>query len=373
MTAILLERRTHGGTRAPDWSCSERYPVLVARSHRELHSSTSRNEVSGGKRDSGTGSSGHGHVSVKDCSATDDYVSRSRAAGHDYGASDVAGTVANTIEARAIAVQVRNLEPRTYYSFRASAVNNQGGSDPGPPCRRIRTPPPRPPSWVLAVADATYPDSSAAPEATYNPLPPRAVCSGLGACTVIWDEPYCNGAPIESYEVEAKMLGREVAQGAGLPMENVLERTSLGDKERVNSDLVEQNLAIAKGWRGRGESRGERKIPVEGIIVDGVTNGGNKLEELRIDNTDGGNSCKTASTLVSETVVFLHCEGKGRVAREVINTFTRKATSNARHVVIRGLTTGGEYAFRVAGVNVAGKGEQGPWTGSVCVVDNGGE
>ncbi|CAN0507524.1 unnamed protein product, partial [Ectocarpus sp. 8 AP-2014] len=45
------------------------------------------------------------------------------------------------------------------------------------------------------------------------------------------------------------------------------------------------------------------------------------------------------------------------------------APSHLRHLVIRGLATGGDYVFRVSASNAAGMGESGPWTEVVRVVD----
>ncbi|CAN0450739.1 unnamed protein product, partial [Scytosiphon promiscuus] len=128
---------------------------------------------------------------------------------------------------------VEGLQPRTYYSFRASAVNARGAGDPGPPTSGAR---PRLPC-----------------------SPPRAACSGLGACTVRWEEPFSNGAAVEFYQVEGKA--------------------------------------------------------------------------------------------------------------EVVQKFRRSVPSHLRHLVVRGLATGGDYVFRVAASNTAGLGEAGPWTEVVRVED----
>lgn len=55
--------------------------------------------------------------------------------------------------------------------------------------------------------------------------------------------------------------------------------------------------------------------------------------------------------------------------RKVEQRFMRSFPAHLRHAVIRGLVTGGEYAFRVLAINSAGRGEPGPWTEIVRVVD----
>ncbi|CAM9465246.1 unnamed protein product, partial [Sphacelaria rigidula] len=111
---------------------------------------------------------------------------------------------------RELIVHVDGLKPRTHYSFRASAVNGKGSGDPGPPCRRVRTSLPRPPTWspidMKALASANTPKILANIEAKNV------------TCSVAWEEPHDNGAPIESYQVECTRLGATVVRTIGATM-----------------------------------------------------------------------------------------------------------------------------------------------------------
>lgn len=83
----------------------------------------------------------------------------------------------------------------------------------------------------------------------------------------------------------------------------------------------------------------------------------------------GGLRRSTSATMASAGGMGLPGLAAQGAAREVEQRFMRSFPAHLRHAVIRGLVTGGEYAFRVAAINSAGRGKPGPWTGIVRVID----
>ncbi|CAM9348828.1 unnamed protein product [Scytosiphon promiscuus] len=323
VTAMLLETRRHGGIQPPEWSRCERHPVPS-----DLATTSGREENSDDRSPKSTAVYGDGSVrGASNCSRS--VVGElggsigQRQLGRGGGVSDgTCMSVASKATACCeVVVLVEGLQPRTYYSFRASAVNARGAGDPGPPCRRVRTAAPRPPSWFLArndssaaAAEAEAATTSAATNtsavetrstsgarARLPCSPPRAACSGLGACTVRWEEPFSNGAAVEFYEVEGVRIGPKVAH-------------------------IDVGAAcIGKEHEDLGKGTGDRE------------------DEAK--------------------------RQQARERSESASMFRRSVPSHLRHLVVRGLATGGDYVFRVAGSNTAGLGKPGPWTEVVRVED----
>lgn len=436
ITAMLLETREHGGTRAPEWSRCERHPVPHAADAIVVRDSDA-GKPTGGSRGSdarddsrdandskpdgaqsvvksspappSTRSEATGIMAVRDSHDADapatggsvrDENNTGGSRGNDSrGASDDArdssrdssGSTPSTRGAiiavtspfssssssplppttnsrrGEIVICVDGLRPRTYYSFRASAVNAQGAGDPGPACRRVRTSAPRPPTWAVGVPNADTladEDSKVNSEAAGNqgergsrrtalllPPPPRAACSGLGACTVGWDEPFSNGAPIDSYEVETvKFASQEIA---------VEKRGSaLKSGSSINSGREEAiTTPGAAAAAGEGRPASPQHTTCEG----------------KPDAKQGADPrSSSSSTMALAGVVTLPGVGvaaERRAAREIEQRFTRSVPAHLRHAVIRGLVTGSEYAFRVVAINSAGRGQPGSWTGTVRVAD----
>lgn len=287
ITALLLEKREHGGARLPEWSRCDHYPILPTR------------------------------VPV----ANEETVRRASRE-HDTGNC---GTAHSTVSSEIIVV-VDNLKPRTYYSFRASAINGNGPGEPGPPSRWIRTSPAQPPSWVVTTG-------------TLVRGRPRATCFGIEACTVLWDEPINNGARIESYVVETAMiLGRAQPSGAA----------SVDDQASV-----EGGREISRNGDGKSS-------PQNGLLV-------------KTDPESRGQSPQVVAEMAMGSMVDVKEPPSGQKSvirqHEVIKHLTHVVVSPTRHAVIKGLTTGVEYAFRVTGTNAAGRGKPGPWSEIVQVVD----
>lgn len=314
IAAVLVETREHSGARASEWARCERHPVLPQGGDRDEQRNpsgvTEPEQTSSARARPGT------PPGVDNCSGGSSSTGDHSSLSPHHRSSHVVPTCE-------LDVQVGGLKPRTYYSFRASAVNRKGTGDPGPPGRRIRTSPPRPPSWSIEERVAV----SAAP------VQPRATPSGHCTCSVAWDEPFCNGAPIESYEVEMNRVGAVAADLA--PQTNV-----------APSSLLQPADEITANKRKAGTLRGSP--PSEEIVEEPP------CSELQV------------SRLAENEIASVE---PGVRNREIIETSVRTVAAHMRAVVIRGLVVHGEYAFRVAGVNVAGRGEPGPWTEMVRIPD----
>lgn len=415
VTAMLLETRRHGGTQPPEWSRCERHPVppTLTASAADGAASNGPTNVTASSGGSGTGGSGGGRAS--------EHRGRRRVGG---GGGAGAGSVSSSRTGTAcceIVVLVDGLTPRTYYSFRASAVNARGGGDPGPPCRRVRTAAPRPPSWGLehnalnptlqetppsgGETEQAFGDEKATERAGgagrvvtdgthLSCAPPRAACSGLGACTVLWEPPFSNGAVVELYEVEVVRIGPEVVRvGVGeTAKDKEGEEVHGGD---VNgSSGHDSHPAEAAAVKVLDEKQVELNEGTEGRVVDG---GGEEyrlgdlgtlslsvLKERQKEEAAGEAAATEPPPPPPEVVCLPAPEdsarargreggggeaGKAEVVREVEQRLTRSVPSHMRYLVVRGLATGGDYIFRVRASNVAGMGEAGPWTEVVRVVD----
>lgn len=391
--AMLLETRRHGGIQPPEWSRCERYPV------------PSDPATTDCPEDNSDGHSPTSAVALRD-GGGQEMGSSSRSVGRQVGGTirpqrlgvdGDAGPPSISTRATAcceIAVLVEGLQPRTYYSFRASAVNARGAGDPGPPCRRVRTAAPRPPSWSLArndanasaaVADATSaatnslaaksrgtPDTAAC----FPCSPPRAACSGLGACTVRWEEPFSNGAAIDFYEVEAVRIGPKVAHvdvGAAC-----MAKEHEGSKGPPGP--IKGRESSVNAWKGVGdrEDKGEHQQPYDQVTCSPLVSRADGEKEEK-ETTASPPPPPPPPEIIIVPVQQRARGGRGgaggrrggreEVAREVIQKFRRSVPSHLRHLVVRGLATGGDYVFRVAGSNSAGLGEAGPWTEVVRVED----
>lgn len=382
---MLVETRRHGGTQPPEWSRRDRHPVLptLAANAADEGASSGSTRVTA-TSGSGTGGRGgsraggnHGHRQV----------GGGGGAGGGGAPSSRPGTACCEI-----VVLVDGLTPRTYYSFRASAVNARGAGDPGPPCRRVRTAAPSPPSWAVghnvvkppppgektAQASAGKTESGgpggggvATAGTQLTCAPPRAACSGLGACTVLWEEPFSNGSVIELYEVEVVRIGPDVmGKGVG---------TTAKDKEgndAVHDDNVNGNTGHdSNPTKGRISDRaGEERQP-GGLGLMSLSMPEKKQTEEAADEAAVAESPPPPPELVSLPIPEREGRrrggegGRGEVVREVKQRFTRSVPSRMRHLVVRGLATRGDYVFRVRASNVAGMGEAGPWTQVVRVVD----
>lgn len=245
-------------------------------------------------------------------------------------------TTNSTVRSEIIVI-VDNLKPRAYYSFRASAINGNGSGEPGPPSRRIRTSPAQPPSWVVTTASS----------GTLEGGRPRAACSGIEACTVLWEEPSSNGARIEPYIVETAMiLGRAQPPGAA----SIDNQASVEGDSDVSSKGVGKSSGCAAG----------AGFPQNGSLV--------KTEP---ESRGAGPQAVAETATGSMVVVKESLDGQTPMIRqhEVIKHLTHVVVSPTRHAVIKGLKTGVEYAFRVVGTNAAGRGKPGPWSEVVQVVD----
>lgn len=287
ITALLLEMREHGGARLPEWSRCDHYPVLPARVP-----VANEEPVGQASREHDTG---------------------------DFG-------TANSTVCNEIIVVVDNLKPRTYYSFRTSAINGNGPGKPSPPSRRIRTSPAQPPSWVVTTGN-------------FVRGCPRATCSGIEACTVLWDEPISNGAQIESYVVETAMI--------------------LGPAQLSGAASVDDQASV-KGGSEVSKNGNGKSSPQNGLLV-------------KTEPESKGKSPQVVAGTAMGSVVVVNEPPSGQTPvirqHEIIKHLTHVIVSPTRHAVIRGLTTGVEYAFRVAGTNAAGRGKPGPWSEVVQVVD----
>lgn len=389
VTAMLLETRRHGGIQPPEWSRCERHPVPS-----DLASTNSEKETSDDHPPLPAGASSGGGSRERGGSSRSVGGGVGGTAGHRQlggrGSIGDTGPPSVTRKTKAcceVVVLVDGLQPRAYYSFRASAVNARGAGDPGPPCRRVRTAAPRPPSWslaqndtdVAAVAAAVGTDQSATKSresscgaaARLSCSPPRAACSGLGACTVLWEEPFSNGAAIGFYEVEAVRIGPRVAhidvgvmcmgkqcEGAHDPAGPIKERklsSNAGKKRSDNGEDAEPN-------QPPGRSTSSPLIPKtdsdEGQVTLASPPPPPEVVIVPVQQTArrrGGASGRRG--------------GREEVAREVIQKFRRSVPSRLRHFVVRGLVKGGDYVFRVRGSNAAGLGAAGPWTEVVRVED----
>ncbi|CAM9452554.1 unnamed protein product, partial [Ectocarpus fasciculatus] len=384
ITAMLLETRRHGGTQPPEWSRCERHPVPSTADRGNQHGSSSAStpaaptESEGGDGGGG-GSSGDGKTGG---------TLEPRRLGR-VGRGDTGGIPGSTRKARKcceIVVLVEGLQPRTYYSFRASAVNARGASDPGPPCRRVRTSAPRPPSWVLAqdIVNTTAVAVPAAPATTPSPtksaggtagvafrcLPPRATSSGLGACTVRWEEPFSNGAAVEQYQVEVVSLGPEVEGNNVGGVEDRDKKVEDADKTSANTPAVplkEEEGVSGDAKKGNDVGREEQQDdPCNQPTLSAVMH---KAEMDEPSETTTASPPPPPPEVVALPAPQLAGREGGRVVREVKQRFPRAVPSHLRHLVIRGLATGGDYVFRVSASNTAGMGEPGPWTEVVRVVD----
>lgn len=321
-----------------------------------------------------------------------------------------------------IIVLVDGLMPRTYYSFRASAINARGAGDPGPPCRRVRTAAPRPPSWGLRH-DTANSTTVATPSpggetaqglggrkeiegagggsvdvaGTHDPCPPpRAACSGLGACTVLWEEPFSNGAAIELYEVEIVRIGPEVTgkdvgatskdKGEEDVQDDDINGNNVHDSHPTEAAAAaaapaEDTAGLDKDADSRVADRGGRKQQPEDLSILSPSNvPEKKRKEEAIGEAAGAEPPPPPPEVITLPATEHGGQGRakggaereaggGEVVREVKKRFTRSVPSHMRHLVVRGLATGGDYLFRVAASNVAGMGEAGPWTQIVRVVD----
>ena len=110
---MLLETREHGSLRAQGWSRRDCHPIVPL---------------------------GRAPIDREDPKSE---IFHEHGAGNDHdgaSATTIAATGAANTARRKIVVRVDDLKPRTYYSFRASAVNTRGAGEPGAPSRRIRTP-----------------------------------------------------------------------------------------------------------------------------------------------------------------------------------------------------------------------------------------
>lgn len=255
VTAMLLEMREHTGTGFPEWGRCERHHVRCGDGQQTETSRTS--------------------VLSKDSSTP-----------------------------RMVVIMVSDLKPRTFYSFRTSAINAKGAGEPGLPCRRVRTSPPQPPSWqdcMISSSTGARVEIDMELDAASRPT---TRLSGPGACTVMWNEPLLNGAPINAYELESA---------------------------RITID---------------GESTS--KQPREGS--------GSLLLPLTLHDEN----CSQPRKIISVGVRYF-AEDSGN-AKIITEHKSRTLPAHARSYVMRGLASGSQYMFRVAGVNMAGKGEPGQWS-----------
>lgn len=407
VTAMLLETRRHGGTQPPEWSRCDRYPVpsTLAANEEASNGSTTVTATSG----SGTGGRGGGRNGGK-------YGHRRVGGGGGAGAGGSPSCRKETACCE-IVVLVDSLTPRTYYSFRASAVNARGAGDPGPPCRRVRTAAPSPPSWGLGH-EAVNPmlaafspsrgktaqefggkmdsegagggggDGGVAIAGAHLPCaPPRAACSGLGACTVLWEEPLSNGAVIELYEVEVVRIGPEViGKGVGATAKEKEGGDVHNDDVNGNdghdsypTEAAEAAAAATAPAQEKSELNQHMKVDPEDLSSLSAF-----MPEKPKKEAIGEAAAAEPPPPPPEVVTLPAPEnagrgrgkgggggqgGRGEEVREVKQRFTRSVPSHMRHLVVRGLATGSDYVFRVAASNVAGMGEAGPWTQVVGVVD----
>lgn len=321
ISAVLLETREHSGARAPEWSRCERHPVLppIGDQHHFADSTVSDRADVGGAASLGGGAAG----------------------GNSFGWNTLgerSGCTTKCLQTKDVIVRVGGLKPRTHYSFRASAVNGKGAGDPGPPCRRVRTSPPRPPSWspMETIAYPAKQTLSGAESEDHSVseggglvrhAPPRAISCGHGACSVAWEEPFCNGAPIESYEVEFARLGAVVAV---------------------------ENPVVAPPALATTESRENRSDTSLGFQPPIKT-----MEPPPPQPQPIPQPPRVSVALVES----------GGEPREIMETAVRTVAAHMRVVSIKGLVTHGEYTFRVAGVNVMGRGEAGLWSAIVRIPD----
>lgn len=348
ISAVLLETREHSGARAPEWSRCERHSVPLQPGNQQ-HFIAASGEFEGAI---GVGSS---TISSMGSGATGGSSSVSVGGNTTLGGESGCSTARTDPGApmRELIVHVDGLKPRTHYSFRASAVNGKGSGDPGPPCRRVRTSLPRPPTWspidMKALASANTPKILANIEAKnvsgarngsksedddygLGPAPPRAILSGHGACSVAWEEPHDNGAPIESYQVECTRLG------AVVDVENLVDIAL----------VVPPVLAAAGDQRIVGE-----KLSTGFEWPEGAT---------------GESSPQPTVSPPSRTTIIAPSGHDGQ-RREEIETVVRTIGATMRVMAIEDLAVHGEYVFRVAGVNAAGRGDLGPWSAIVKIPD----
>ena len=390
---MLLETRRHGGTQPPEWSRCDRHPVpptLAANNADEGASSGSATLTA--TSGSGSGGSGGGRVGGNH--------------GHRRAGGGGASSSRKYTACCEIVVLVEGLTPRTYYSFRASAVNARGAGEPGLPCRRVRTAAARSPSWGLGhnVVNPTLAAPSlggekgggdgvggggvAVASTHFACAPPQAVCSGLGACTVRWEEPYSNGSVIEMYEVEVVRIGPEVIGKGGGATAEVKEGQDVHDDDTNANSGHDSHPTDAATVTAPDEEKAELNEDTQGRVVDrGV--GEKRPEEGSLPPSMSEKKQKeeaTGEATAAETpppppeVISVPLPepsgrsggGDGRreeVVREVKQRFTRSVQSHMRHLVVRGLTTGDDYVFRVRASNAAGMGEAGLWTQVVRVID----
>ena len=396
VTAMLLETRRHGGTMPPEWSRCDRHQVPSAATDNAKRKAMGKEEPRNGSATTiatspdSSGDRPHGgHHGLR--------------RGGDGRGPGVGGFPAAARTAKPcceVVVLVDGLTPRTYYSFRASAVNARGTGDPSPPCRRVRTAAPRPPSWCQQDGVTVNPKQAASPTDSERGgggggggAPPRAECSGLGACNVHWDEPFSNGAAVELYEVEVVRLGPEVEGMVVAGADNSSVDTDVdgdgGDCKSGNDDVRVEEVAAASAAAavaGAAVDPNQHKSALDTVEKDSVVECGEKVQQSRDLSTLsaivlGKKKTKEADEIGEAAppppppVVVLPAPervgpgGRGEVVREVMQRFTRSVPSHMRYVVIRGLATGGDYVFRVAASNVAGMGVAGSWTKIVRVVD----
>lgn len=384
ITAMLLEIREHSNARAPEWGRCERHPV--PRSHDAAHEDSCSGLTAGasgsysGRWDGGSGGGGNSTTSGSDSIV-----------------------LPPTCE---IIILVGGLKPRTFYSFRSSAVNGKGAGKPGPPCRRVRTSPPRPPTWTptdIASVALSSTVSSSSPEpvdvamgtavqgghggargavktaaqvaGVTLPPPPRAIYSGPGRCTVAWDEPFCNGAPIETYQVESARLGAAVEVIGSVDPEAAGEKEAARSRERKSpindkdKDKDKDPPPPPMPQQQQRTGRDRRVIPTtplsRGVLTDASSQRLPSPSAAALD--DHTPQSQLWPIVPTASPASPAGAAPGAQPREVIESRVQTVLAHMRVMVVRQIAHSSEYVFRVAGVNAAGQGEWGPWSELVHV------
>ncbi|CAM9823212.1 unnamed protein product, partial [Choristocarpus tenellus] len=245
--------------------------------------------------------------------------------------------------AHELEVVVRDLKPKTYYSFRTTAVNRNGSGEPGPPCRRLRT--------TMPLAPSTVP-------------PPRVANSAPRSCVVTWKEPLCNGAPLEYYEVEGARL-TVLREGIGGIFTS-------GDE---GNDCGQDFWSITQQVRQSEVAKVTDKVMHKGDDIG--SSGDSGCSEVNASGRGGSDSFEVA---VSDPLsadqggidmVKKERNSSGMVgeSHSILEVDKCRVSGNIHWVIMKNLVRQGQYAFRVSAANAVGLGKAGPWSNVVQLPD----